>query len=104
MRPRDNLAHALRRAHDVRGVYRLVGRNHHKTADVIFFTQLNYVQRAKYVIFHCFYAVLFHERHMLMRGCMNNDMRLVFLHDAAHCRFAADAGDFYLKVQLALIA
>ena len=99
----DNLAHTLRRAHDIRGVDCLICGNHHKALRTIFLAQLNHIQRAKNIVFHCLNAVLFHQRHMLMRSSMHHDLRMVFLHNPAHGALVTDIGNLRLKIQLLAI-
>ena len=103
MRPCDNLTHTLCRAHNIRGVDRLICRNHHKALRTILLAQLNHIQRTKNIVFHRLNAVLFHQRHMLMCCSMHHNLRMVFLHNPAHGTLTADIGNFWLKIQFIAI-
>ena len=73
----DQLGDALGRAHDARRVHRLVGRDQDEALDAVRVGRLGQQPRAAHVVLHRLARVLLHQRHVLVRGGVEDDLRPV---------------------------
>ncbi len=107
-----HLAQALGRPHHVGGVDRLVGGNQHKAPGAVFLGCYGGVIGAEHIVVDGFRAVVLHQRHMLVRGGVEDHLgpkalehlmdAVVVTHrgdDGLHVeRFAVAALQFLLQV------
>ncbi len=96
----DHLAHALRRAHDVRGVDRFIGGNEHKTLNSARIRRHNGLQRTEDIVLDGLVGRILHERHMLVRSRVVNDLRPVFLEYLAHAQRIAHGSDQHDQIEV----
>ena len=76
----------LRLAHHRLRVHRLVGRDEHEALDPELDGDLGDHLRRERVVAHRLERVRLHQRHVLVRGRVEDDRRRVALEDAAHAR------------------
>jgi hypothetical protein len=92
------LRKALGRAHHVRGIDRLVGRDQHEGFDVCFERRFPGMPRGKHVVVDALDHVLLDDRHVLVSGRVIHGLHRVRLHDLAHAvlvmRVAEERDDF----------
>ena len=81
----------------------LIGRDHHEALDAVLLAEVDQILRAEDVIMHRLDAVLFHQRNVLVRGGVDDDLRVIALKNAHQGRLLRDGADLDLKVQLAVI-
>jgi hypothetical protein len=78
LRLAGHFGEALRGAHHVRRVHRLVGRDQHKLLRARLLRGARHRERSADVVGHRLEGVvLLHQRHVLVRGCMEHNLRLV---------------------------
>ena len=99
----QHLAHALGSTHDVGGVHRLVGADHHEAFGVVLFAAFDYVFAAEHVVLYGFYAVVLHKRHMLVGCSVDYYLRFMSFEDSFECLDVRDGADFNLEVQVVLV-
>ena len=73
----DELGDALGRAHHARGVHRLVGRDQDEAIDAVALRRLGEEPRAADVVLDRLAGVLLHQRHVLVRGGVEDDLGLM---------------------------
>ena len=78
----DHFAHALRRSHNIRRIYRFIGRDQHKLLYMILSCCRSGLISTKHIILNRLIRTVFHKWHMLMRRRMVDHLRTVFFHDA----------------------
>ena len=95
----DQLADALGRAHDVRGVHGLVGGDQHHAPHMVAVARLRDVQRAEHVVLHGLAGVQLHQRHVLVRGGVEDHVRPQARKDAVDPPAVAHRADHHFHVQ-----
>ena len=88
-----DFADALRAAHDVRGVHRLVGRYHDELLHAVLHTHVCDDLRAVDVVQHRLRGVVFHHGHVLVGSGVEHIVELILAKQRVHARLAADARD-----------
>ena len=86
-----DFADAFGAAHHVGWVNRLVGGNHDELLDAIFHAEVGNHLRAPDVVLHAFARVVFHHRHVLVGGGVENIVGLKLVEDFLHAVFLANA-------------
>ena len=95
----DHLTAALGRAHDIGGIDRLIGGDHHKALHLIFFGKVHHVERAEDIVLDRLGRRNLHQRNMLMRRRVEHDLRMIFGKDAVHFRVVAHRRDQGNEIQ-----
>ena len=90
----DHLGDALGGAHDGGGVDGLVGGDVDEDFDGVFKRQLSEVRRAEDVVEYCLLGVLLHQRDVLVRGGVEDDLRMEAFEDAGQPLAVAHVGDY----------
>lgn len=85
-----NLTDTLRAAHHIRGVHRLVRRNHHKLLRAILHRQVRNHPRTVDIVLHRNRRIILHHRHMLIRCRMEHIVRTVLRKDTLHVRLVCN--------------
>ena len=88
-----HLAHALRGAHDARGVHGLVGGDEDEARGAERVGRLHHVERAEHVVVQRLARARLHERHVLMRRGMEHGARTVLREHLGHAGLVAHAAD-----------
>ena len=89
----DHLAEALGGAHDVRRVHRLVRGDQDELLHARCGCGLRHLISSFHVILDRLIRAVFHERHMLVGRSVEDDVRMIRLHDALHASCIADGPD-----------
>ena len=89
----EHFGDALGGAHDVGGVDGLVRGELHQPLNAVFGGGGEQVERAKDVVFHRLGAAFLHQRHVLVRGGVEDDGGFVFLKDGVQPALVADGAD-----------
>ena len=89
----DPLAERLALPVDRARVERLVGRDEHEALGRELDGDLRHHLRAEHVVAHRLDRVRLHQRHVLVRGRVEDDLRAVPLEDLAHLRLVLDVAD-----------
>ena len=88
-----DFADTLGAAHDVGGIHRFVGGNHHELLHLVFHTEVGDDLRAPHVVLHAFAGVVLHHGHVLV-GCGVEDVvGAERAEDFLHAVLLADGGD-----------
>ena len=95
-----HLAQTLGRAHDIGRVHGLVGRDKDEFFNPGCCRSLRYFIGSFNVVFDRLVRAVLHERHMFMRGGVEDDIRMIFLHDALHASCVAHGSDQRHQVEL----
>ena len=88
-----NLTDALGAAHHVRRVHSLVGRDHHKTLDLVLHGQIGKDLGADNVVLDGLGDIVLHHRHMLVCRGVEDVLGAVFVEDFLHPGLVGDVGD-----------
>ena len=89
----DDFRHALRGAHDVGGIDRLVGGDHHEPLCAVFLGALGDVICAENVVAHRLFGAVLHQRDVLMRRRVDDDFRFELVEHLIQRRFIANRTD-----------
>ena len=89
----DQLGHALGGAHHAAGVDRLVGRDEHEMAHPGRDAGLHQVRVPSTLLVIGVLGVVFHQRHVLVRGRVEDDLRTMRCEDRGQAVGVADVGD-----------
>ena len=100
----NHLANALGRAHDIGGVDSLIRRDLHERFHVEFFRSSCKIERTEHVVFHCFVRARFHQRHVLVRSGVKDDLRTIFLEYVAHFRLIANTRNQRQQIEIGTMA
>lgn len=95
-----DLGEALRAAHYVGRVHGLVGGDHHHLLDAVFNALVGDVAGAGDVHEHGFARVLLHQRDVLVRRGVEDDLRMILPEDAVQARKHSDVPDDGDEVQM----
>ena len=95
-----DLRKALGASHDVRRVHSLVGRNHHHLLDIVLDAFVSDVPRSCDIHSHCLARILFHQRHMLVCGRMEHNLRAVLAEDVIKPRLLTHVSDHWDEVKV----
>ena len=99
----DHLTGTLGRAHDVGGIDRLIGGDHHKLGGLIFHRQLGDVIGTEDVVLDSFLGNRLHQRHMLVRSCVEYQFRAVLLKNHLHLVVIPDGRDQRDKIEISAV-
>ena len=89
----DHLAEALRCAHDVRRVDRLVGTDQDETLGTVYHCRVGCLVGADRIIFDCLTRAVLHQRYVLVSCRVVDDLRAVSLEDLENLSGIADRSD-----------
>ncbi len=96
----DHLAEALRGAHDVGRVHRLVGTDQDEPARAVDHGRVGGLVGAEHVVLDRFAGRILHERHVLVGGRVVDDVRMILFKDFEHLAAVADGPDKRDKIEL----
>ena len=93
----EALGHPLGRAHDTHRVDGLVGRNQHEAFNLVAVRGLGHDAGAENVVLHGFAAVRFHQRHVLVRRSVKDDLGCETSHDTVDAFRITHASDDHVQ-------
>ena len=96
----DHLTDALRGPHDVGRIHRLVGRDHNKPLGSVIGCRHRGIERSAYIILNGLAGTDLHQRHMLVCGCMVDDIRPVFAENPVDPLHIPDRSNQNHKIKL----
>ena len=96
----DHLAHSLSCTHYVCRINRFIRGYHHKAFRTILLTKLHQILCAKYIVVNGFYTVMLHQWDMLVSGCIDNDLWMIFFKYSFKSFSMSDGTNFNLQIQL----
>ena len=96
------LAEPLRGAHDVRGVDGLIGGDEDHAFDVEGAAGPGHVVGAEDIVLHRFLHVRLHDRHVLVRGGMEDHLRAMRVEDLLDTDVVGDGTDNHVQVRTQL--
>ena len=95
----NHFAAALGGAHHVRGVHRLVGRDHHELFHLVEQRKERDIEGARHIVLDSLHRATFHQGHMLVGRRMEHHVGLVFFEDSVHALVVAHACNERHQVQ-----
>ena len=95
----NHLAHALGGAHHVGGIDRLVRGHHHEPLRAVFLAERHQVSGAEHIVVDSLDAVAFHQRHMLVRRGVDDNLRMVFPENPLQRLHVGDGANFNPQIQ-----
>ena len=99
----DHLADALGSTHDIGRVNRLIRTDHDEPAGPAHGCSLSYMEGTEHIVLDGLSGAVLHQRHMLMRCCMVDDSRVIFIKYPVHTIGITYAGDQHLQIQLGMV-
>ena len=93
----EALRHPLGGAHDTHRVDSLVSRNQHEAFDLVAVGGLGHDAGAENVVLHGFASVRFHQRHVLVRRSVKDDLRCETSHDTVDAFLISHASDDHVQ-------
>lgn len=99
----DHLTDPLRGTHHVRWVHGLIGGDQDEALHAGFGSGTGGLEGAHDVVLDCFVRAHLHQRYVLMRGCMEDHVRLILLHHATDTVCVPAGADERHEVQLRVL-
>ena len=99
----DHLTDPLRGTHDVRRVYGLIRGDQDEALHASVGCGTGGLEGAHNVVLDCFVRAHLHERYVLVRGCMEDHIRLILLHHTADTVRVSAGADERHEVQLRVL-
>ena len=91
----NHLTEPLGGAHEVGGVYRLVGGNHHKFLRAVLLRCPHHMIGAEDVVLHCLRGAFFHEGHMLVGRRVEHHLGTVIVKELVNPLLFPDGGNLH---------
>ena len=98
-----HLTQALGSTHNVGGVHCLIGGNQHKLADTVLCCSLCHFESTHYIVLNGFVGAVFHQRHMLVGSCVENNMGTIGIHHRIHTGSIAYGTDQNRQIQIRIL-
>ena len=96
----DHLTDTFRGTHDVGRIHRLVGRDHDESLGSVVSCRHRGIERSAYIVLNRLAGAYLHQRHVLVCGCMVDDIRPVFAENPVDPLHIPDRSDQNHKIQL----
>ena len=99
----DHLTHPFGCTHDVGRINRFIRGHHHKALDTVFLRKFYCIEGAEHIVLNRLTAIMLHQRNVLVRRRMNDNLRTIPIKNSFQCRTVTYRKDFNTNIEIIFV-